>query len=230
MLSDGPFDVLERPIALRADNHTYRELEVETRPQLSWTAVQAERRGLAVVSSGLLECAVRDLPERPLALTLLRSTRRTVMTDGEPAGLLLGMELRFRLWIVPLSDEPDRVKLYDLGRLLAAGVRIAHVRPPRPHDPSPAIQLPAESGFLAIEGPLALSSLRHVGETMELRIFNPNPTPATAILRFPPQCRISETIDLAGNPLGTSQPLDETHAQTITLNPKQILSLRLRTS
>ena len=38
-LSDTPFDVVERPIALRADNHLYRELEVETKPQMSWTAV-----------------------------------------------------------------------------------------------------------------------------------------------------------------------------------------------
>ena len=53
----------------------YRELEVETKPQQSWTAVFQEGRGLAVVSTGLLETAVRDNPERTLALTLLRSTR-----------------------------------------------------------------------------------------------------------------------------------------------------------
>ena len=35
---------------------------------------------------GLLETAVRDQPERPLALTLFRATRRTVMTDGQPQG------------------------------------------------------------------------------------------------------------------------------------------------
>ena len=77
-LADSPFDVVERPIALRADNHLYRELEVETKPQQSWTAVCDGARGLAVVSVGLLESAVRDLPERPLALTLFRGTRRTV--------------------------------------------------------------------------------------------------------------------------------------------------------
>ena len=43
-----------------------------------------------MVSTGLLESAVRDLPERPLALTLFRATRRTVFTDGEPGGQLLG--------------------------------------------------------------------------------------------------------------------------------------------
>ena len=38
-LADTPFDVVERPIALREDAHLYRELEVETKPQQSWSAV-----------------------------------------------------------------------------------------------------------------------------------------------------------------------------------------------
>ena len=49
-LSDTPFDVVERPIALDPENHHFRELEVETKPQQSWTAVFAAQRGLAVIS------------------------------------------------------------------------------------------------------------------------------------------------------------------------------------
>src|ERR1019366_10045444 len=58
-LSDGAFDVLERPVALPAGNHLSRELAVETRPQQTWSAVSDAKRGLALVSSGLLECSVR---------------------------------------------------------------------------------------------------------------------------------------------------------------------------
>ena len=88
---------------------------METKPQQSWTAVYQDGRGLAVVSTGLLETAVRDNPERTLALTLLRSTRRTVGTDGEPNGLLLGDSH------VPLSHRaadgsPDRVRLFTSGQ------------------------------------------------------------------------------------------------------------------
>ncbi|MEP7358375.1 MAG: glycoside hydrolase family 38 C-terminal domain-containing protein, partial [Anaerolineales bacterium] len=64
-LADSQYDVVERPIALRADNHLYRELEVETKPQQSWTAVFDDQRGLAIVAEGLLETAVRDLRHRP---------------------------------------------------------------------------------------------------------------------------------------------------------------------
>jgi dipeptidase D len=62
------------------------ELEVEMKPQQTWTAVYDARRGLAVIAPGQLESAVRDLTERPIALTLFRGTRRTVLTDGEPGG------------------------------------------------------------------------------------------------------------------------------------------------
>jgi alpha-mannosidase/mannosylglycerate hydrolase len=114
-LADSPFDVVERFIALRPDNHLYRELEVETRPQQSWTAVFDQERGLAVVGAGLMECAVRDLPERPLALTLFRATRRTVGTNGEPDGQMRG-RLEFDYCIVPLRGEPDRAPK-ELGRV-----------------------------------------------------------------------------------------------------------------
>ena len=69
-LADSPFDVVERPIALRAGNHLYREPEIEMKPQQTWTAVYDQQRGLAVLSTGLLESAVIDHPGRTLALTL----------------------------------------------------------------------------------------------------------------------------------------------------------------
>lgn len=52
--ADSVYDVIERPIALRENNHLYREQEVETKPQQTWTAVTASHRGLAVISGGLL--------------------------------------------------------------------------------------------------------------------------------------------------------------------------------
>ena len=79
------------------------------------------------MSTGLLESAVRDQPERTLALTLMRSTRTTVFTNGEPNGQLLG-DWTFRYWLVPLAGEPDRVQLSRLGQQLAAGLRNVQLR------------------------------------------------------------------------------------------------------
>jgi hypothetical protein len=236
-LSDGAFDVVERPIALRADNHSYRELEVESRPQQSWTAVYGGGRGLAVVSSGLLEAAVRDQPERPLALTLLRSTRRTVLTDGEPDGLLLGMYLRFRYWIVPLAEEPDRAQLCRLGQQLAAGLRAAHVSPIDQERSPTQRSLPASASLLALEGPAVLSSLLWASEGLELRLFNPNKAAAEVRLLLPGACRSAQRIDLEGNPLYDAEDLHQSADERtgpeirvyykLTLVPKQIVSLRL---
>ena len=169
------------PSPCATDNHLYRELEVETKPQQSWTAVCDGARGLAVVSVGLMESAVRDLPERPIALTLFRGTRRTVITDGEPNGQLLG-DLHFRYWIVPVAGEVDRVRLCDLGQQLAAGLRDVQLRPQdvrffRADLARGGVDatLPAVAGFLSVEGPAVVTSIRQVGEGLEVRMFNPNP-------------------------------------------------------
>ena len=228
-LADSQFDVVERPVALREDNHLYRELEVETRPQQSWTAVSDPRRGLAVVSSGLLETSVRDLPERPIALTLLRATRRTVMTNGEPLGQLQGPST-FRYWIVPLQGQPDRVRLCGLGQRIAAGLRdvqltlsdIVQYRAER--------ALPAQASRLALEGSAVLSSMRQVGKGLEIRLFNPLNEVTQATLRFgtglissgySSVCR----VDLEGRPTRDPQPF-QPHIE-MELSAKQIVTLLL---
>lgn len=180
-LADSPFDVIERPVSLRPDNHLYREMELETKPQQTWTAVFDERRGLVAISTGLLETAVQDTPERSLALTLFRSTSRTVFTNGEPEGQLQG-DLHFRYWVMPLSGEPDRAELCRLGQLLEAGLTAAQI--------SPADQfiygtgtLPPQGGLLMVNGPVVVTSIQMKAENLEVRLFNPNTTSVNAILR-----------------------------------------------
>ncbi|MCL1910161.1 MAG: glycoside hydrolase family 38, partial [Kiritimatiellaeota bacterium] len=131
-LCDTQFGVLERPIALREDNHLYREQELVMKTQMSWTAVYKEwindgeklYRGLAIVCDGsILESGVLDRDDRPIVLTLLRATRKTVQTNGEPDGQLKDRELVFRYRIIPFYDEPDRVALFRHAQELSGGVR-----------------------------------------------------------------------------------------------------------
>jgi alpha-mannosidase/mannosylglycerate hydrolase len=230
-LADSVFDVVERPIALRTDNHDYRELEVETKPQQSWTAVYDASRGLAVVSAGLLESAVRELPERPLALTLFRSTRRTVMTDGEPDGQLLG-DLTFHYWLVPLRGAPDRVRLCELGQLLAAGRRDAQLRPAdvRHYHSCTSATLPASGEFLRLEGSAVLSSVRQEGAGLEVRLFNPLTTPAYVLLHLGEAAAAryhrAERVNLESLPV---QPARQVVGAVIDLwlHPKEIATVRL---
>jgi alpha-mannosidase len=225
-LSDTPFDVVERAIALRADNHLYRELEVETKPQMSWTAVFDGRRGLAVVSAGLLESAVRDQPERPVALTLLRSTRRTVFTNGEPNGQLQG-ELAFRYWLVPLAAAPDRVQVCRLGQQLAAGLRSVQLRPDDlPLYRGPGV-LPPAAGLLQVDGVAVVTSVRWVDEALEVRMFNPTTAAGEAQIRYRSDAEVStvQWVDSESNPLEPRQNLTGSEV-AVALAAKQIKTMR----
>ncbi|NLG98207.1 MAG: glycoside hydrolase family 38 [Chloroflexi bacterium] len=236
-LMDTPFDVVERNISLREDNHLYREPEIETKPQQTFTAVFDAERGLAVVSPGLLECAVRDLPERPLALTLFRATRKTVFTGGEPGGQEQG-QLHFRYWIVPLAGEPDRARLFELGQKLASGLQVVHLdragagrlRAGQPHQ---GRAMPPAAGFLSVEGPAVVTSLRQAASGgLELRLFNPYNTSVEAALDFscqPPEMeppQLAQPVDFESSPVGEPLPITNRRAG-IALGPKQIRTLRL---
>jgi len=226
-LSDGAFDVLEREISLPGDNHLRRELAVETTAQQTWTAVGAAKRGLAIVSDGLPECAVRDLPDRPIALTLFRATRRTVFTDGQPGGQLIG-PMSFRYWIVPFAGEAPRAKLFQLGQLLGAGLREAQLQP-RHFAASPwkGRRIPARGGLLEVSGGAVCTSIRQVKGITEIRIFNPHDRAIAAHIK---EMKGSKTfwkkalpVDFESQPIGKPICL----AASIPLKPKEIVTLSL---
>lgn len=230
-LSDTPFDVVERQIALRPDNHLYREPELETKPQQTWSAVYSDGRGLAVISTGLLESAVRDLLDRPLALTLFRATRRTVMTEGEPGGQLFG-DLTFCYWIAPLAGEPDRSKLCLAGQELAGGLRAAQQTAKDIPLYRMEAKLPPEAGFLKVDGDVVVTSVRSVGDGLEVRLFNPNLEAANAAIdlsqrpagtKFPKKAWL---VDFESNRVGAVDGFDDRIVK-LTVMPKKILTVHM---
>ena len=230
-LADSAFDVVERPIPVREDNHMYRELEVETKPQQSWTAVFDAERGLAVVGDGLLETAVRDLPERPIALTLFRATGRTVGTTGEPGGQLPGT-LMFDYWLVPLAGAPDRTHLCELGQKISAGLKVAQLGPRDiPIHRSGNVDLPPRAGFLRLDGPAVMTSLRQVDGALEARVFNPLKSTISVTLSLgdwpagAPRPSQAQRVDLESSPMGEPWAMDG--EVSITLKPKEIVTLRM---
>jgi alpha-mannosidase/mannosylglycerate hydrolase len=226
--ADSAFDVVERPIALPADNHLGRETAVETMPQQTWTAVSDASRGLAVVSTGLMESAVRDDAARTLALTLFRATRRTVFTDGECGGQLLG-PMTFDFWLVPLSGAPDRKKLCNLGTLLAAGIRDVQLREADRRLHAMERSLPASSAFLQSVGNGVLTSCRWVGDALETRFFNPESADTTLVLAgsgFSETAEIT-AVDLESRQLAAPIPLGA--AYSAVLPAKRIVTLAINT-
>lgn len=235
-LSDSPFDVVERPIALRPDNHQYREPEIETKPQQNWTAVYDDQRGLAVIAPGLFESAVQDMLERAVALTLFRATSRTVMTNGQPDGQLQG-ELTFRYIIRPLAERPDRPALFDQATLLSAGLHQVYAQPSdlkntlesMARSQIQPVQLPASGSFLSLDGPIVMTSLRQVSGALELRVFNPGDEHAQAELTLTgsPQPAAAAWVNFESQPLGPEMLLDGS-LFSFKIGPKEIKTLSLR--
>ena len=207
-----------------------RELATDASPQQTWTAIVSGKRGLALVSNGLPEAAVYDLPERPLALTLFRATSKTVFTDGQPEGQLPG-KMTFDFWIVPLPGKVDRRQLCDYGQRIAAGLKTAQLRPPDLALYRRTKRLPKMALFLELQGRTIATSIRRVGEGMEVRVFNPENTKIESTLSFPPgplqgsKFRTATLVDLESNPINK---LKITGGKiSIILKTKQIATIRL---
>lgn len=226
---DSPFDVVERPIALRADNAIYREPEVETRPMQSFAAVFDRERGLAVISSGQLEAAVQDVPERPLALTLFRATGRTVYTDGEPGGQLQG-PLHFRYWIVPLQGAPDWERMFQRGQALVGGTRAAQLIHKDALPLRGPASLPASGGLFEVRGPVVLTSVQQSKNGLLARLFNPYSGAKEAVIDFSvmpdglPRPVTAQPVNFEGESVGDPIPVRDGQAH-IPFGPKQIQTL-----
>jgi len=229
--TDQAFDVVERDIPLRADNHECHELEVETKPQQSFACVCDGKRGLAVVSTGLMESAVSDQEDRPVALTLFRGTRKTVNTDGEPEGQILG-ELRFKYAVKPLSGKVDRKRLFLLGQEVANGLRAVNMQPvdielnqQLPHG------LPPKAGFLSVGGGAVMTSCRTVDGAVELRVFNPEDRAIDAVVDWSANPKAmdefvtAQSVDLESKPLGEPRKLLG-RSFRFALAPKRIATWR----
>ncbi|NLV73096.1 MAG: glycoside hydrolase family 38 [Chloroflexi bacterium] len=225
-LSDTPYDVVERPIALRADNHTYKELEIEGKAQQSWTAVHDATRGLAVISDGLLESAVRDLPDRPIALTLFRGTRRTVFTRGEPDGQL-NDTLKFRYLIVPLTGAPERSDLFDRAQRLLAGLHVVQFETRDVRYYRTPVELAPSGSLLSVSAPAVVTSIQQLDGSLELRMFNPNEQTADIQVNLDASVMARYTkwglVNLESQPLGKTEQLSK--CLCVPLGAKQFVTI-----
>jgi alpha-mannosidase len=176
--SDSTFDVVERKVALAADNAIRKELDVETKPHVTWTAVRDAACGLAIVTRGLPEVAVIDTPERPIALTLLRAFRRAVLTNDNMGGQIQGTHV-FRYDLAPFTGETPLKQLFLHGQRILSPVRQVDLLP---IDQVVDGKMPAEQSFLRVEGDVVVTSVQRKDEHLVVRLFNPTTKSATARL------------------------------------------------
>jgi hypothetical protein len=225
-LSDSAFDVVERPVALLPDNDQRKELDVETRPQISWTAFGDGSVGLAVVSRGLPESAVIDNPDRAIALTLLRSFRRAVFAGDNMGGQIQGKHM-FRFDIVPFKRLAPVKRLFLLGQRVNTPTRQVSLTSADfvPTDPSGT--LPREQSLLNVAGEVVVTSLRKAGDAVELRAFNPTDLKQELSINGGMLTQ-AEPVTLEGKADERVPVKSKTDLLTATLPPRRIVTLRLR--
>lgn len=229
-MTDQAFDVVERDVPLRTDNHECFELEVETKPQQSFGCISDGRRGLAVVATGLMETAVCDVKERPIALTLFRGTRKTVNTDGEPEGQLLG-DLAFKYAVAPIAGAPDRKRLFLLGQEVANGLRVVNLQPADIEINRQAGSLPSKAGFIKLAGGAIMTSCSMVDGAVEVRVFNPETRAIEATIDWSANPKSGETfatvqaVNLESRPQGEARKLSGKSFR-FALEPKRIATWR----
>lgn len=222
-LTDSVFDVIERKIALSKDNHLNLELDTDTKPQQSWTAISDGTRGLAVASLGLYETAVSDEPEKPIKLTLFRSTQKTVHTSGEPNGQLQ-KQLKFKYLIMPISGKIDRLSIFHKAQQLGYSIKTVQLLSNELKNLNIAKNLPAQDGLLEIKGAV-LTSLSKFDNKPEIRFFNPADEKAVAMLKlgskysslFKNACK----VDNQGNPKDKPTQIDSDILK-VNMQPKEI--------
>ena len=225
--ADSPYDVLERKIALRPDSHLLGEPESETKPQYSFTAVNDGERGLAIISTGQPESAVRDTPERPIALTLFRGFPHTVgEVEGDIDCQMLG-PTRHVYWIHPHSGPLRAAELLRLGQRLAAGLDCVYTEKPRLKRLRGKPTLPATGSWFRFgSGSLVMTACKQSedGKALIVRAFNP--TDETVEQKLESMFRIAS----AGYADLLEQPTDKLPARgksvTITAGPRKIVTVR----
>ncbi|MCL5018856.1 MAG: glycoside hydrolase family 38, partial [Patescibacteria group bacterium] len=181
-LSDAAFDVVERPVALLSDNNIRRELDVETRPHITWTAFGDGKNGLAVVSRGLPESAVINTPERPIALTLFRAFRRAVFSNDNPGGQIQGLQT-FKYDIVPYAQRVPTKKLFLLGQQVNQPLRMVTLSDSEIRKSNITGTLSREYSFLKVAGNAVVTSVQHEKNGLLVRLFNPLDTMEKAIIK-----------------------------------------------
>jgi alpha-mannosidase/mannosylglycerate hydrolase len=178
--ADSQFDVVERSISLLPDRAARRELDIDARPQVSWTAITDGQVGLATVSRGLFESGIIDSPDRPIAITLIRAFRKAVFANDNLGGEIQGMH-RFKFDIVPFGNRVPVRTLFVLGQRVNRPIRQVDLLPVEKAT-TDVPTLPRQGSFLGVSGDAIVTSIQKTDGGLLVRLFNPYPQASRAVI------------------------------------------------
>ncbi len=226
-----PFDLIKRDIR-QPDYSGYLRKAFEVVPHNGIVAVDDGRNGLAVYSKGLYEVSVRDNKQQTVAMTLFRSTRKEIGTDGGDGGQML-RELNFSYAIKPFAvEESHPVSLWKDHVQFVTGVRSINRKPGKvllqaPHKRK--ADLPLKNTYLSIDTEkLVVSSFKaseDEGNSYILRLFNVTDAEVQGTLGFNHRILSAVMVNLDEQPLSELTVLSNT--VEIKVKPKQIVTVKI---
>ncbi|HEY5584699.1 MAG TPA: glycoside hydrolase family 38 C-terminal domain-containing protein [Ruminiclostridium sp.] len=127
--ANQPFTFVERNVGVKLETQSWRECDVPEKQMGGIVGKRSDdKSGLAFVSAyGLHECAALNDEQGTILVTLFRSFQKTVLTNGEEGGQILG-DLKFKYSIVPLQQEIIYADLTRLQDCLQAGIKSTSFR------------------------------------------------------------------------------------------------------
>ena len=231
-LAHHPYDFVERPIALDPRTSDWQETEQVEKPFLGLQAVGAGRRGLAFLSAaGLHEGGVRDDVRRTMQVTLLRSTRKTVNTGGEPDGLQRGT-LVYRYAAMPFAGRlPRAAALAELAKLQAGLCTRQTGKRPSGYPPMAGKAAATQSFVQVDDTQLVVSAIKPAedGKGIVVRLWNPTSQPQRATVRFWKPVRRAQAVKLNEEPdADAPSPTVRGSAVTVKATAHRIVTLRVQ--
>ena len=201
------FTTVSRPAGRvhNLESEYYQEAES---PDKNFEGIIGKRNnagGLVFIGKeGLHECGCSAENEGDLTVTLFRSFRRTVMSDGETEGQL-NKKLSFEYMLKCITPDCSMTKLNHIRKSLQSVPAVTYLIPEY------LVKTHKDGSFMTIDGNLTFSALKTAdnGTSNEviLRLYNPEMKSDSSTVKFNRQfkkaefCRIDETVEslLAAN-------------------------------
>lgn len=185
-----PFCFVERKTGTTPGTDDWKEfgvIEKQTAGIVGKRDAKNKKRGLAFISAyGIHECGVNETGD--VDITLFRSFKRTVGTEGEPDGELLET-LEFKYQIIPLNETDTYSSLQREQDYLQTGLY------------SVTANGNAAQGYrpvFAVDDPFIYSTANRVKDGSEIRIFNCSETEETGKVLLPAGTKTAALTDMEG--------------------------------
>ena len=198
-----PFAVVNRKRGVNTETQNWKEVDVEEKSFCGFVGVNDNKKGLALIcGNGLHEVSVKDDKAGTMALTLFRSFKKTVCTEGEVTGELLE-PLSFDFKIKTFAGSPDFISFEKEVSKMQCSVKSLQSKNLR-------ISQKNESMFVIEEGNICISTLKKAenGDDIIIRIYNPTSAKLADTIKFNKEIKSITEAGMDEKPIGIAKKIE----------------------